>query len=231
VQTTLKGISVAEGGFVRRLGEAGYGRDDARVRALDVLARAGLPVPDGVVLTRRAHEEFLLTNGIVQDIRAARGGEDARGRAAGIRHEHASKPVEGELNWAICEALIGLHAEAVVTMSEDLEKGSLRTIPEVRDAVRDAWLSLRGLERQVEAVGRGEPLPTWPVLIQRELRPLYTGWSTAAGEAGRRGGPAAGRSAGSDIALYDVEPAGEVGAERGSIAGFTLEAGSVLGRP
>jgi hypothetical protein len=160
VQTTLKGISVAEGGFVRRLGEAGYGRDDGRVGALDVLARAGLPVPDGVVLTRRAHEEFLLTNGIVQDIRAARGGEDARGRAAGIRHEHASKPVEGELNWAICEALIGLHAEAVVTMSEDLEKGSLRTIPEVRDAVRDAWLSLRGLERQVEAVGRGEPLPT-----------------------------------------------------------------------
>jgi hypothetical protein len=41
----------------------------------------------------------------------------------------------------------------------------------VKDAVRDAWLSLRGVERQTEAVIRGDELPTWPVLIQREIQP------------------------------------------------------------
>jgi hypothetical protein len=60
--------------FVRRLGEAGYGRDNGRVGLLDVLARAGLPVPDGEILTQRAHEEFLQTSGFLRDIRVAREG-------------------------------------------------------------------------------------------------------------------------------------------------------------
>jgi hypothetical protein len=51
--------------------------------------------------------------------------------------------VEGELNQATCEALIGLNAKAVVGLPEDLEKGGLRSILEVKDAVRDAGLSAR----------------------------------------------------------------------------------------
>jgi hypothetical protein len=44
-------------------------------------------------------------------------------------------------------------------------KGGLRSIPEVKDAVRAAWLSLRCLERHIEAAARGDDLPTWPVLV------------------------------------------------------------------
>jgi hypothetical protein len=162
---------MAEDEFVRRLGEVGHWQDNGRVGPLDVLADTGLLVHEGLVLTRRAHEEFLRTSGVLRDVRtAARRGEDARRQAAEIRSRHATYPVKGGLNQAICEALIGLNARVVVVLSEDLEKGSLRSIPEVKDAVRDAWLSLRGLERQVEAAARGEDLPTWPLLVYSQAK-------------------------------------------------------------
>jgi hypothetical protein len=149
---------MAEGGFVRRLGEEEYWQDNGRVGVLDLL-------------TRRAHEEFLRTSGALRDIRAAAWrGEDARRLAAEIRSRHASYPIEGGLNRAICEALIRLNARVVVVLSEHLKKGSLRSIPEVKDAVRDAWLSLRGLERQVEATARGEDLPTWLLLVYSQAK-------------------------------------------------------------
>jgi hypothetical protein len=160
-----KGSRMAECEFVWRLEEAGYSRNNGGVEILDLLAYAGLFVHEGLVLTRRAHEEFLRTSDVLLDIEAAWRGEDARRQAAKIRSRHAVYLVEGGLNRAICEALIGLNAREVVVLSEDLEKGGLRSIPEVKDAVRDAWLSLRGLERQVEAAARGEDLPTWPLLI------------------------------------------------------------------
>ena len=59
-RTTLEGNhGVSKSEFTRRLGEAGYGRESGRVGVLNLLARAGLPVPEGTVLTHRAHEEFL----------------------------------------------------------------------------------------------------------------------------------------------------------------------------
>jgi hypothetical protein len=162
---------MAEGGFVRRLGEEEYWQDNGRVGVLDLLADAGLLAHDGLLLTRRAHEEFLRTSGALRDIRAAAWrGEDARRLAAEIRSRHASYPIEGGLNRAICEALIRLNARVVVVLSEHLKKGSLRSIPEVKDAVRDAWLSLRGLERQVEAAARGKDLPTWPLLVYSQAK-------------------------------------------------------------
>jgi hypothetical protein len=78
--------------------------------------------------------------------------------------------VEGELNRAICEALIGLNARAVIVLSADFAKGGLRTIPEVKDAVRDAWLTQRGLERQVDAAAQGEVPPTWPLLVYPQAK-------------------------------------------------------------
>jgi hypothetical protein len=137
-------------------------------------------VPEGTVLTHRAHEEFLRVSGILWDIQAAAWG--AGRPIAEIRRKHASCPVEGELNREICEVLIELNAKTVVVISGDLEKGNLSSIPEVRDAVRDAWLSPPGLERQIAAVACGGDLPTWPVLVQRELHPQYTGWSTIEGK-------------------------------------------------
>src|SRR5215216_1458481 len=162
---------MAEGGFVRRLGEEEYWQDNGRVGVLDLLADAGLLVHEGLVLTRRAHEEFLRTSGALRDIRAAAWrGEDARQRAEVIRSRHVSYPVEGVLNRAICEALIELNARAVIVLSAYFSKGDLRSIPEVKDAVRDAWLSLRGLERQVDAAAQGEVPPTWPLLIYPQAK-------------------------------------------------------------
>jgi hypothetical protein len=167
-----KGSRMAEGEYVRPLGEAGYGRNNGRVGILGRLSYSGLLVHEGLLLTRRAHEEFLHTSGVLLDIEAAAWrGEDARRQAAEIRSRHASYHVAGGLNRAICEALIEFNARAVIVLSEGLEKGGLRSIPEVKDAVREAWLSLRGLERQVEAAACGDDLPTWPLLIQRESHP------------------------------------------------------------
>src|SRR5215217_2624703 len=215
--------------FTQRLGKAGYGQESGRVGVLNLLARAGLPVPQGTVLTHQAHEEFLRTSGILRDIRAAAWG--AGGPVAEMRRKYASCPVEGELNQAICEVLIELNAKTALVLSGDLEKGSLSSIPEVRDAVREAWLSPPGLERQIAAVARGGDLPTWPVLVQREPHPQYTGWATIEGETILCEEGEARRSGGANVALYDVEYVGEGSVERKGIASFTLEARSVLGEP
>ena len=157
---------MGEGEFVRRLGDAGYDRINGRVGIWDLLACAGFLVHEGLVLTQRAHEEFLRTSGALRDIRAVtKRGEDARRQAAEIRSRHTLYPVEGGLNRAICEALIGLNAREVVVLSADFAKGGLRSIPEVKDASRDAWLTLGGLERQVDAAAQGEVPPTWPLLV------------------------------------------------------------------
>jgi hypothetical protein len=101
-------------------------------------------------------------------------------------------------------------------------------MPEVKDAIRDAWLSEKGLERQISAARATEEIPTWPVVIQREINALYTGWSTtgeaASAELSSR------KRCGEKLGLYDVEPAGEADAERRSISWLTLEAASVLGK-
>ena len=226
--TTLEGnLGVSKSEFARCLGEAGYGRESGRVGVLNLLARAGLPVPEGVVLIHRAHEEFMETAGILRDIRAA----VQRGACLGaeIRSKHASCPVEGELNRVICEALIELNAKTALVLSEYLEKGGLSSIPEVRDAVRDAWLSPPGLQRQIAAIARGEDPPSWPVLVQRELHPQYTGWSTIEGGT-ILGGQGAEKSSGdSNVVLYDVEHVGKRSVEHRGLASFTLEAESVLG--
>ena len=230
--TSESGLGVWNGELIRHLGEAGCGREYGRVGTLDLLVQAGLPVPTGVVLTRRAHEEFLQASGALRDIQDAAGGEGSvRRRAMQVRLGYASGPLEETLNQEICEALIGLHARAVVVLSEDLEEHGLGSIPEVRDAIVDAWLSPRGLEMQLEAAARGEDLPTWPVLVQRELRPRYTGWSTI-GEAALCGGDSAGTPADAmTAALYVIEPVGGEAVGGKGIASFTLEAAVVLGEP
>jgi hypothetical protein len=226
--TILEGnLGVSKSEFTRRLGEAGYGLESGRVGVLNLLARAGLPLPEGTVLTHRAHEEFLRVSGCLRDIQAA--AWETASPAAEIRKKRASCPVEGELNREICEVLIELNAKTVVVISGDLEKGGLSSIPEVWDAVREAWLSPPGLERLIGAVARGGDLPTWPVLVQREPHPQYTGWSTIEGETISGGEGAERRSGGANVVLYDVEYVGEGSVERKGIASFTLEARSVLG--
>jgi hypothetical protein len=93
-------------------------------------------------------------------------GENA-GRAAllRVRLEYLSSPIEGELNRQICEALIALGAPSVAVVSEGPIRRGLKSVPEVKDAIREAWLFLEGLGRQMEAASRGEAMPTWPVYV------------------------------------------------------------------
>ncbi len=98
-----------------------------------------------------------------------------------LRLRRASCLIEGELNRALCDALIDLGAPSVVVISEGMRKGDLKSIPEVKEAILEAWLSERNLERQLRAAASGEDIPTWPVLVQREFRPQYTDWSITGG--------------------------------------------------
>ena len=74
------------------------------------------------------------------------------------------------MNREICEALIGMNARAVIVLSADFARGGLRSIPEVKDTIRDAWLPLSGLERQVDAAAQGEDPPTWPLLVYPQAK-------------------------------------------------------------
>ena len=220
--------------LVRRLGEPLYehGRGDGRrgrVKALNDLAEAGLPVPEGMVLTEEAHEVFLKESGVLEGIKVPAWREKGpRQKASEIRSRYGSAPVEAALNQGICQGLIGLGAPEVAVLAEDYEKRALKTIPDVVGAVREAWLSADGLEWQIEKAAVCEEVPTWPVLIQRDISPLYTGWSTVEEtpidtlEVGDRLG-------GMKVALYDVEPFGAQSPERKGITRLTLEAASVLG--
>ena len=54
---------------------------------------------------------------------------------------------------------------SVAVVSEGLIHRRLESIPEVKDAIREAWLSVEGLRRQMEAAFRGGAMPTWPVFV------------------------------------------------------------------
>jgi hypothetical protein len=223
--------------YVRRLGEGACDAEGTTIGQLDLLARAGLPVLAGMVITREAHWAFLQSSGRLVEI-FADADEQTHDRILKRRRWHARTGhacgghtpslVDGELNRAICEALMELGAPSVAVISEGVRIGDLKSIPEVKDAIRKAWLHERGLERQIAAARAKQEIPTWPVLIQREIKPIYTGWSTT-GEAVLSAEVCSGKRTGEKVGLYDVEPAGEADAQSRSISCLTLEAASVLG--
>lgn len=98
------------------LGEAGYGPEVGPVGVFDTLARAGLPVPAGVVLTENAHRTFL---------------------DSGV-----SGRIAEPLREAIREALLGLGARTVAVTSVRLRRDGLGSIPEVFEAVSGLWGSV-----------------------------------------------------------------------------------------
>ena len=196
---------------------------------MEVLAGAGLPVPEGFVLTARAHSRLLYHGGFMDDILELAGqGGSVSPRAAELRRRHRSRPMEERLNKLICKALPGLDARTVAVRSEMRSEGSLGTIPAVLSAVRRCWLSAEGSRRQIEAILGGEELPVWPLVVHRELRPGHTGWSSTAGHV-YQGFAVEPRGPGA--ALYDLKPTGGRSGERESISEMTRRAGHVLGVP
>lgn len=83
-----EGLGVPAPALVRRLGEAGCAPGDGRVGALDLLARSGLPVPEGFVLTTEAHREFLRTRGLWAEILSP---------TRGHGHRSLGEVLEGEI--------------------------------------------------------------------------------------------------------------------------------------
>lgn len=187
--------------FVRRLGEAGYGPGEGRVGALDLLARSGLPVPEGFVLTTDGHREFLRAR--------------ARGMAAG-----GGRVLGEALEREVRAALLELGARTVTVRWERAARRGLGTIPAVVAAVREAWTSAAALERWGPESADGTS-PTWPVLVQRQARPEYTGWTTTAESLPDLG-------AQNSVPLHDVEPAA-AGREDEGVARLTRRAAGVLG--
>ena len=166
--------------YVGRLGSAelGCGRQEGAYPScpLAMFARAGLPSAERVVAVgERAHREFMDHSGLSENLRSGAPGDGDEGPSSatlqGIRIRHLRSPIEGELNRQICEALIGLGAPRVAVVSEGLIRRGLKSIPEVKHAIREAWLSLEGLGRQVEAASRGEAMPTWPLFVLVEDGP------------------------------------------------------------
>jgi hypothetical protein len=135
-----------------------------------MFVRAGLPLAECVVVGQRAHREFMDESGLGDDLRSsALSNADERGAChaalLGVRLRYLSGPIEGELNRQICETLIDLGTPSVAVVSEGLIHRRLESIPEVKNAIREAWLSVEGLRRQMEAASRGEAMPTWPVFV------------------------------------------------------------------
>jgi hypothetical protein len=143
-----------------------------------MFVRAGLTLAECLVVGQRAHREFMDQSGLGHDLlSSALSNADERGTSAaalsGVRLGYLSRsPIEGELNRQICETLIDLGAPSVAVVSEGLIQRRLESIPEVKNAVREAWLSVEGSRRQMEAASRGEAMPTWAVFVLVESRAL-----------------------------------------------------------
>lgn len=163
--------------YVRRLSPAdvGCGREGGAYPPcpFEMFVQAGLPLAECVVVGERAHQEFMDQSGLAEELRArlprGGGGEgDAGSALPSVRLSHLFRPIEGELNRQICETLIALGAPSVAVVSEGSVQRHLKSIPEVKDAIKQAWLHSEGLGRQIEAASRGEPMPSWPVFVLAE---------------------------------------------------------------
>ena len=147
--------------YVRRLWQTGSRPQGGvgQVPMVDLLDHAGLLVPRGLVLRKEAHREFLDQSGLLGDLRAHAG--DGEGHAPRLLRRclsHRSSMIEGELNRAICDALIGLGSPSVTVASEGSAAMHLKSIPEVKDAIREAWLSVKGLPRSGDPdLARADP--------------------------------------------------------------------------
>lgn len=127
------------------------------------------PDTDGILLKREAQWYFLENSGLAGEIRAeARQRGTASQQALRLRRGYRACPLDKDLCQYICSALPDLGARTVMVRSEKSSESGLSTIPAVFAAVRRAWLSTDFLKQQLEAASRGEEIPTWPVVIQRE---------------------------------------------------------------
>ena len=156
--------------YVQRLSGARWNREVGWTGILDLLIRAELSASEGVILNQEAHLRFLESSGLAEDIvSSAHLGKTIHQQASRLRRRYRLHELESELSQAIRGAVLDLGARTVAVHSHERSVGGLGTIPDVLSAVRRAWLSPAGLKCQLAAVADGDPIPTWTILIQREI--------------------------------------------------------------
>lgn len=111
---------------------------------LGALLRAGLPVPDGFVITTDAYRAFVADNGLTP-----RYEEDVEGASARIRAAFEAGQVSPALAAAITQAAAGLGAVAVRSSAtaEDLPDASFA-------GQQDTYLNVQGADALIDAVRR-----------------------------------------------------------------------------
>ena len=103
--------------LIRWLGGPLYGRRRGRVKALNDLARAALPVPAGVVLPEGVHELFLKASNVLERLRVAAQIEvDPEQQVSEIRSHYRSVPMQEEQSRERCHVLIELGAPIVTVL-------------------------------------------------------------------------------------------------------------------
>ncbi|MGH3743931.1 MAG: PEP/pyruvate-binding domain-containing protein, partial [Mycobacteriales bacterium] len=153
--------------------DAGAARVGVKAATLAVLARAGLAVPDALVLTAEAAEAHLAA--------AAPG-------SGGAAEAVLSAPLPAAVDGAV-QAIAAHFGDATLAVrssaaAEDLPDASfagqydtvlhVRGLPALRDAVRRCWASAHGDRVRAYRGSRG-PAPAIAVLVQRQVDPDVAG--------------------------------------------------------
>ncbi|WP_053057549.1 hypothetical protein [Rubrobacter aplysinae] len=234
-------------GLLRWLGEAGFTIEDGRVGLMDLLTRAGLPVPEGFILTREGHRAFL---GACGPAHTLHGPTPPGGLGVADRHDGArtrtAHPTAGEpgptvetLTRLIREAVLDMEAVTVSVCTEDFRRRGLGSLSEVLREIRRAWALEEPCPRGASDRPDRERI-TWPVLVQREIPTEYGGWSITEDAEDARSvsgvsGPFA-RSVRLDGVIFHGPggAAGHLPEDPGSaaaVARFTREAAAAAGGP
>lgn len=201
------------------------------------LLRAGLPVPDGVVVTAEAWSEAVQALGLEPPAQADRAATLAAARALAARLQAAPLPsrLAAELSAALAD--LGAGPLAVRSSAQDEDQrdasaaGVFTTLLDVRgraaleDAVRACWASAFSDAAVTYRLDRSRPLQPMAVVIQRQVASRAAGVAfTAPGEQGRRTLVEAVAGRGEELVAGRVDPtryelplADEVGSLQGEV--------------
>jgi hypothetical protein len=165
-------VKTAKAGLLLRLGEAPYGREAGRVGLSNLLARSGMPVAEGVVLTHDFHRRFIESGGLARHprlcerrrrrpttgarptARVRSGPPRGRFEPHDLRRAHRAERPHGR----------GYLRGRKPGRSSQHPRGVLAAGLEV-------WLSMEGLKRQMEAAVRGEKPPRGRCLFSGRSTP------------------------------------------------------------
>jgi phosphohistidine swiveling domain-containing protein len=203
--TTTNGRTPVPGGAgarvvpLRAAAELGLELVGGKALGLGRLLRAGLPVPDGVVVTAEAWSEAVQALGLDSPPTGDREAALASGRELAARLLACPFPARLTSELAAALAALGAGPLAVRSSAQDEDQrdasaaGVFTTLLDVRgraaleDAVRACWASAFSDAAVTYRLDRARPLLPMAVVVQRQVASRAAGVAfTAPGEQGRR---------------------------------------------